>query len=388
MIQLRSMKRALFIFIPVLGILAGVYMIAAVQRNYNIPEPAVIDIFNRISPAEKPTDTPVPTPTEIVAVPEISAVIPIRIHAFQSFNNCGPASLSMLISYFDVSVSQAELGNRLRPFQNPQGDNDDKSVTLGEMAEESKNYGLIPYHRPSGNLSMIKKFIANGIPVAVRTWLHLGEDIGHYRVVRGYDDATGEIIQDDSYEGKDLRFSYDTFLALWQPFNYEYLIVVPEDKKEIAEHILGENLDEHSAWQNTFHSASEEKTKNPDDIYPVFNKSIALFYLGRYEESAAAFESVQNRLPARMLWYQTEPAETYLKLKKYDALFRLTENMLVYNRAFSEVYLMRGAAYKQQGNLVAAEQEFQKAILYNSGDQMRKKVEAINVPAESGEAQP
>jgi tetratricopeptide (TPR) repeat protein len=330
------MKRISVLLFVVFCTLAGVGVIL-LTKNYYTPKNIEHDLYQEIKTTsmQKQTQTPAIQPNK----PGASTIIPMRTHAFQTFNNCGPASLSMLLSYSDINISQQELGLRLRPYQNQIGDNDDKSVTLEEMAEEAKHYNLIPYHRPSGSLELLKLFIANDIPVVVRTWLHPGEDIGHYRLVRGYDDATGEIIQDDSFEGKDLRFPYQLFLSLWQPFNYEFLIAVPKEKDELARSILKEYGDEKTAWQHAYDTAHDEADKNPNDFYPVFNQSIALFYLKDYEKSIQLFESVQNRLPARMLWYQTEPAEAYLQTKQYDKLFQLTDQMLVNNRAFSEIYL-------------------------------------------------
>lgn len=39
-------------------------------------------------------------------------------HTYQIFNNCGPATLSMILSWHGKSVSQKELGDAMRPFQN------------------------------------------------------------------------------------------------------------------------------------------------------------------------------------------------------------------------------------------------------------------------------
>jgi small subunit ribosomal protein S15 len=64
----------------------------------------------------------------------------------------------MALSYYGINKSQADLGQELRPYQVPGGNNDDKSVTLEEVAEKSKEFGLIPYLRPNGNNEIIKKF--------------------------------------------------------------------------------------------------------------------------------------------------------------------------------------------------------------------------------------
>ena len=107
----------------------------------------------------------------------------------------------MGLSYYDITKSQEELGQALRPYQIAGGNNDDKSVTMDELAEKAKEFGFIPYHRPNGTTDLIKKMIFFGLPVMTRTMLEEGNDIGHYRLVKGYDDTTGEFIQDDSLQG-------------------------------------------------------------------------------------------------------------------------------------------------------------------------------------------
>src|SRR3989304_127405 len=137
-----------------------------------------------------------------------SKVLPTDYHIFQTFNNCGPAALSMALRFYGVNVSQAQLGNDLRPYQVAGGDNDDKSVTLDELGEKAKEYGFIPYHRPMGNPEIVKRFIANDMPVIARTLTKPNEDIGHYRIIKGYDETAGTFLQDDSLQNKNLTYTY------------------------------------------------------------------------------------------------------------------------------------------------------------------------------------
>src|SRR5207248_2906643 len=103
---------------------------------------------------------------------------------------------------------------------------------LDELSQKADEFNLIAYHRPNGNIAMLRKFIAAGIPVMTRTWMTPDEDIGHYRVINGYDQATKTIYLDDTFDGKTLTFSYDEFNKVWSKFNYEYLVIVPKDKKQ------------------------------------------------------------------------------------------------------------------------------------------------------------
>src|SRR3989338_2199442 len=223
----------------------------------------------KIAPSPSAVSSTSPAPLKILG----QKTIPQKLHVFQTFNNCGRAALSMALSYYDINVSQEELGVELRPWQNPQGVNDDKSVTLEELGNKAKDFGLIPYHRPNGNIDLIKKFIAHDLPVITRTLTNLEEDIGHYRVVKGYNDETGQIIQDDSLQNKNLWFSYADFSLLWKQFNFEYLILVPKDKDEIAQNILGENKDPYVAWQKAVQNSQKQLEENQYDIYARFNLS-------------------------------------------------------------------------------------------------------------------
>ncbi len=324
-----------------------------------------------ISPQLSPSQiisSPTPTTTPAISLnkPPAVKIIPQKVQVFQTFNNCGPAALSMALTYFGINESQQKLGLDLRPFQNPQGDNDDKSVTLDELAKKAGEYGLLTYHRPAGNTLQIKLFISYDMPVITRTWLKIGDDIGHYRLVRGFDDTLGQIVQDDSLQGGNLEYSYVDFLKLWQGFNYEYLVLVPKDKQVIAEAILGESLDEQVAWGKALQIAQKELAQDPDNIFTKFNISVAYYYLGDYQISVETFESVEVKLPFRTLWYQIEPILAYQKLKDYDRVFTLTDKILGnYNRAFSELYQIRGEIYQEIGKENLAQAEFEKVRFYN-----------------------
>jgi len=319
------------------------------------------------------TATPAPTQPTPVNEPQVKLSEPANqktlknnYHVFQTFNNCGPASLSMALSYYGINVSQKEIGDDLRPYQNPQGDNDDKSVTLTELAEKAKEFGLVPYHRPNGNIELIKNFITNDIPIITRTWTKPDEDIGHFRVIKGYDNVVKEIIQDDSLQGKNLKYSYTDFSILWQRFNYEYLVLIPKEKVSIAEAILGNDKNESAAWENAVDNLLKELEENPDDISSRLNLSISYYYVGDYEESIKEFEKVQDTLSRRALWYQIEPIQAYFETENYDKVMEISEKMLNNgNRAFSELYTLRGRIYLMKNDLVKAKTEFEKAVLYN-----------------------
>jgi hypothetical protein len=345
--------RVLILSIIVL-IVVALFKVYIDKQTFSTPIPGIPYIIN----------TPSPTPS----LPPLSRskIIENDYHVFQTFNNCGPAALSMALSYYGINKSQQVLGQDLRPYQNPQGNNDDKSVTLDEMAKKATEYNLIPFHRPNGTIDLIKQFIANDIPVITRTLLIENDDIGHYRVIKGYDDATSQFIQDDSLQGHNLRYSYSLFTKLWQTFNYEYLVLVPIEKEQVARNILGEDVDMIASWKKAEANSRKELASNPKDIYARFNLSVALYHTGDFQNSVLEFEAVEDRLPFRTLWYQIEPIQAYFELGDYQRVFSLTDKIFNnQNRAFSELYMLRGEIYNKEGDFETAKSEFEKAVFYN-----------------------
>ncbi|HYF10211.1 MAG TPA: C39 family peptidase [Candidatus Paceibacterota bacterium] len=294
-------------------------------------------------------------------------------HVFQTFNNCAAAGLSIALSYYDIHISQEKLAAKLRPNNNLQGLDDDKSTPPQELAAEAQARGLVAYHRGGGDIDTLKRLLAAGHPVLIRTLLNSYEDFAHYRVVRGYDEARGVIIQDDSYQGKDKAYTYAEWNAIWKPFNYAYVVLAsPKDKAEV-EAALGESKDAKASWRKAIKIAEGELAKNPNDTKARFNLATASFYLGDYERTVAEFEKVEKSLARRTMWYQMEPIEAYSKLGNHARVFSLSDRILNDgNRGYSELYLLKGKSYQAQGKLDLARAEYEKALLYHKNSAAAK----------------
>ncbi len=322
--------------------------------------------------------TTVPTQTVPQAISESKLSTPppqktlsSDYHVFQTFNNCGPAALSMALSYFGISITQQELGQELRPYQHPKGDNDDKSVTLAELAQKAKELGFTPYFRPNGSIDIIKYAIAYDLPVIVKTWQSEDIDTGHYRVVKGYNDTTQELLQDDSLQGKNLTYSYDDFAKIWKKYNYEYLLLVPADKVEVVEEFLGEHADESRAWELAVQQAKHSLIENPSDLDAHFNLVVALHNTGQYAQAVTEFEKISPQVNLKRLWYQLEPVSAYYEIGNYDKVLAITADILANgNRAYSEAYLLRGKSYLALDQPQLAQAEFAKALFYNANLQL------------------
>lgn len=313
-------------------------------------------------------------PTVSIKKPPKHYVLPETQFVAQSYNNCGPAALSMMLSLYGKKVTQEELGSQMRPFNSLDGGLDDKSIFPNEFITYAEKYGFRSLHRPNGNLQLLKTFTANGIPVVVRTWLSPGEDIGHFRIVRGYDEEKQVIIQDDSYQGPNLEYSYEEFEGMWRPFNYGFILVYPHNKQALVEEILKDEMNEQTAYQHAIERAEIELEEEEHPL-AYFNLATAYYHLGKYQKSIEAFEKSETvGLPSRMLWYQLEPIQSYEQLKNYERVFSLSDTILYNgNEAYSELYQMKGEAYLAQGSKEDARIEFEKAIYYNSNFEKAKK---------------
>jgi len=369
MLELIKRRKKLFASLACLLLLAGgVFLYLQFFRQ---PPPLEEKFIVEELPA--PAVSPGASPSVTLIQPGEKVLLPGTRVAYQTFNNCGPATLSMILSYYDINKSQKELGDEMRPYQHPKGDNDDKTIFPHEFVAWVEKFGLKAVYRPNGSLELLKLFLANEIPVVVKTWLRPNEDIGHFRIIRGFDEGAKVLIDDDSYFGPNRRLSYFDFMSMWQPFNYGYIPVYQPEKEEIVKAILGQEQDAEVAYWQAVNRAQKEAELDPDNIYPVFNLSTSFHHVGEYEKSVAEFEKVESRLPRRMLWYQIEPILVYKELGDYDRVFEITNWLFEHgNRAFSELYQIRGEIYLEKGDKEAARREFELALQYNKNFQPAK----------------
>jgi tetratricopeptide (TPR) repeat protein len=371
------MKKKILLVLPVILIFGSGFYLWFSQKRPPLETKFVQEVKDQGAEnkeqEEKYNNNEVPSDDPNVKMSGSRALVELPTHTYQTFNNCGPATLSMILAFNGKDVSQKKLGDEMRPYQIPSGDNDDKTIFTYEFTNWAKEYGMNAISRVNGNIETLKKFTANGIPVVAKTWLHVGEDIGHFRIVTGFDDEREVVIQDDSYEGPNKKINYYDFLSMWQPFNYAYIVVYPSDKSDLVETIIAEEFNETTAWENSLKRAQKEGELDSENVYPVFNQSVAYYRLGNYQASVDAFEKVEGKLPRRMLWYQIEPILAYQKLGEYDRVFGIIDNILNNgNRAFSELYQIKGEIYFDQGEVDAARNEFEKALQYNENYQPAK----------------
>jgi len=362
------MKKLLLIGIGVLALTVGLGMYNLLYSDSRLIKAEGAPWGSGLAPSPSPAPS-----TPVDELPK-SKMIEGLSHVGQTFNNCSSVGLMIAMSHWGIRDTQEAIAEGTRPWNNPRGDNDDKSVNLYELAAyaESK-HGLTTFVRPNGTIELLKKFVANDIPIVGRALMYPDDDIVHYRVIRGYDEDKKIVYESDGIEGPKVPYSYEKWMRFWKDFNYEYLIVVPDNKKALVEEILGEEKNERTAWQNAKERAERDLAANPNDIITHYNLVTALYYLGDYAGAVREFEKIEGQLTRRKLWYQHEPIQAYFELGNYDRVMALTEKIINdNNKSVSELYYMRGKIYESRGDAAAARAEYEKAVMYNKNYQPAK----------------
>jgi tetratricopeptide (TPR) repeat protein len=295
--------------------------------------------------------------------PPIRAVLPGTKWIPQSFNNCGPATTSMILQYFGHTVDQNTTKAALRT------NSDDKNVFAYEIRDYLKNdFNLEARIFYNGDLYRIKQLIANGFYLMLEDWLHPNEDIGHVTIIRGYDDERGVLIADDSFIGNGIMYKYDEFDgAQWKPFNRSYMPIYTADKEPLLKAIVGDDWDEQKMYLKAVQKNQRDVEANSDDVYAWFNIGTSQYALKNYAQAREAFEKSQAiGWPKRMLWYQIQPVQTYIELGDYQKALQTAQIGLWANDSFPELHYESARAYKGLGNTEAAKTEALKALNYDA----------------------
>lgn len=326
------------------------------------------------SPSPTPTATPLPRPTPTPVPTAAASSVAVQLsgirHYWQTWNNCGPATLAMALSYFGLPVTQKQAAAALKPFW------DDKNVSPHEMAAYARSLGLQAVVRVNGDADRLRRSLDAGLPVLVETWLEHDGGMGHYRLVVGYDDAARQWIVYDSYvsEGIDpkgpypgIRIPYGELERLWRVFNGLYVLIYDDARAEAVLAVLGDEADDTTMWARSLERAQAEAAANPRDPFAWFNLGSSLAAQGRFAEAAAAFDQARViGLPWRMLWYQFAPFQAYYEAGRHQELLALADAVIATVGNIEETFYWRGRALQALGDSNAARQAYRRAVELNS----------------------
>ena len=340
------------------------------------PPPATTTLATAASPAPASPD-PQPAPSETPQATLPPPVVPPAVqlsgltHVWQTWNNCGPATLAMNLSHCGLKISQADVAATIRPNK------EDKNVSPDELAAFAQAQGLHAIARVNGDPDRLRQLLASGIPVLVETWHEPkpNDGMGHYRLLTGYDDAAQVWIAYDSYDatGVDpkkpyagIRIPYEQLDPLWTVFNRPYVVVHTDALAAQIETIIGEDSDDMAMWQRALSDAQNAVKHDPRDAFAWFNLGSDLTALGRYDEAVEAYDRARPiGLPWRMFWYQFGAFQAYYQVGRYDEVVALANTTLRTARYVEELYYWRGLAQLGQGKPAEARASFEKSLEMN-----------------------
>jgi len=91
----------------------------------------------------------------------------------QSPGFCGPASLKMVLDYYGVSSSEADLAKI-------SGTTKEKGTSMEGLAKAAEHFGFKTFVKKDSSIEDVDSYVKQGIPVIV-DWFYI--DDGHYSVV-------------------------------------------------------------------------------------------------------------------------------------------------------------------------------------------------------------
>lgn len=340
-------------------------------------EPAATPTPPTQTPVETPTSEPTPTP-EPLALPVDPNALPSLVqlagatHEYQRWNNCGPATLAMYLTFWGESTTQYDTEKFLKP------DREDKNVTPQEMAAYARSVGYEALVGVNGGLHLLKTLVAAGYPVIVERWfLPFGPEdgMGHYGLVLGYDDNRQAFRLFDSYNGPDVTIPYAELDELWQVFNRTFLLAYLPAQHDEVELILGtfgsgfveaQHDDPAAMYAAALEQARAEARASPGNAFAWFNLGSSLAARQRYEEAAQAFDQARHLgLPWRMLWYQFGPFEAYYQVGRHQDVVDLAAANLRQSGNLEESHYWRGLSLRALGREDEARQAFETALRFN-----------------------
>jgi hypothetical protein len=305
--------------------------------------------------------------SSVVSVPPSARIFGIS-HQQQKWNNCGPANITMALSFYGWTQDQTYAGDILKPNR------EDKNVSPHELVDfVDESTAVSAMVRMGGNLDILKVLIANEFPVIIETgaMFEAYDWIGHYRTVVAYDDVFELFYFFDSFLGvgesaQGVTETYANVDKDWQAFNRTFIVVYEPQREGLLRSILDSHWSADDAAEIAFEVAQQEARLEPQNAFAWFNMGTSLIELERYQEAATAFDQAQRaKLPWRMMWYQFGPFKAYFETGRYDDVLSLVQINLTNAEELEETYYWQGKVRQAQGQPEQAAVSYRRALAYN-----------------------
>lgn len=315
----------------------------------------------------EPTSTPIPVPASF-------ALEGMGLE-YQTMNNCGPANLSMNLTYWGWTTNQHITEEALKTHK------DDRNVMLQEMLDFTQtDTNLKGQVRYGGDIEVVKRLLSGGFPVLLERGHTDEEDgwMGHYSIITAYDDNTQTVQIPDTLLGM-MNLTYTELEHDWWHFDGIYLVVYPSEREQEVLSLLGEDADPSKNLQNTLAKveARIQQVSGQDLFFALYSKGSILVEMGDYLGAAQAYDqafTVYNQLdfglrPWRITWYQVGPYLAYYYSGRYQDVFNLADQTIT-NTSFPslpETWYWGGQAALMLTDKDTAADYFRKALEFYPG---------------------
>ena len=363
-------------FDSILATTRAEYMLTLTPPATGTPTPT------RLGPTLTPTATSTPLPGSV----SLTGVT-YETQRGGPWNYCGPANFSMALTYWGWGGNRDVIGKAVMPG-NTDGKGSYLNVDKNVMPYELQDYisanvpGMTSVLRYGGYIETIKRLLAGGYPVIAEKGYYESDTIniswmGHYQFITGYDDATGEVIVQDTYlDGPNFHIPYNEFLKGWRSFNYVFVVVYPTTHEQDVMSLLGPLADENAAARIALQRARQESQSltSIDRYFALFNEGTSQVALDNYADAARAYDEAfiiytqlddnYSTRPFRMMWYQTGPYFAYFYTGRYQDVIDLASTTLKPRPKpdLEESLLWRGRAYSMLGQTQLAINDYRAAL--------------------------
>jgi len=308
-------------------------------------------------PTARPTVAPTPVPSAVFLEP--------MKHWYQGWNQCAEMSASMALSYFGINLDPNNVTAELRPKSGPTGS---KNVEFPSIVEFLQGQGVHAQAFQGGTPDRVKRLVASGVPVIVGQWQNRGDHvgIGHWRVVRGYDDAKAVFLVNDSMIDPASPVPYAEFDDLWPVYDYVYIPVWNDRLAPRVQAIIGAEMDPKVNIARTIAYDQSRIEQQPTNAELQFALGGAYYLSGDKVKALDAYRRAKDMgLIAKYpwtLWYQSWPVAALVDTGAYDEALTLAQTNIDSAKTFAIMHYQRGRAFEAKGDMVSAKREYQLAL--------------------------
>jgi len=288
---------------------------------------------------------------------------------YQSWNNCGPATLALTLRMYGWQGDQNTIADVIKPQEM------DKNVNIEELKEYVvSTTGLRAEIRYAGDLTLLKSFISAGFPVIVEEAFTLeksfwpGDDLwtSHFVLLTGYDDKKAVFISQDVYLGPNQELNANQLLEDWKAFNYIYMVVYEPQHETKIKSLLAADWAAKDNIQKAANLAAQQTRQDSGDRLAWFNLGTSLNGLQEYEKAWQAFNEARKLgLPQRMLRYQFGPFLAAYETGRTQDLSSLVTYALKVTSNSEEVLVWQGKLFLMQKEPDRARQAFIEALSFH-----------------------